>query len=236
MEKYSVKFNGKEVLYTDIHNPWRFVTADRQPYETQLKLIKNTYEETEISVSSYVYENSSKTVSAKRICFSDEKNIVFFVDFIESAEDVCVYTDFTVANFDLSASCNVADKNKLVIRNHHCGIKHFRMDAALDGTSILDKTGLMMPASIKENGDITYAMYDGLYGFGKKHMSCYVLSSEKLDQIAFWHLKGTQRGYLAEAPNRTDGVEIEILDDCINLYDHNTGEHLINLKHKKGEA
>jgi len=155
---------------------------------------------------------------------------VFFLDIINSDEDICVYTDFSIENSDLSASCNVADKNKLVIRNSGCGLKHFRLHSEIDGNSILEKTGLMMPVSIQENGDIVYSMYDGLYSFGKKHINCFGLSSENLDRIVYWHLKGTERGYLAEAPSQAGGMEIEIFEDCVNLYDYKTGECLMNVK------
>ena len=230
MEEYSVKFNDKKVVYTDINKPWRFKTSDKKDYSPGIILVKSDVVEGKVKFSLYQYENSSGCVSARRLCFSDEKNVVFFLDVINSDEDICVYTDFFINNSDLSASCNIADKNKLVIRNTGCGLKHFRLHSEIDGNSILEKTGLMMPVSIKENGDIVYSMYDGLYSFGKKHINCFGLSSETLDKIVYWHLKGTERGYLAEAPSQSGGMEIEILGDCVNIYDYKTGECLINVK------
>jgi len=230
MEEYSVKYNGKKVVYTDVNSPWRFKTTGSKDYNTELILTESKCEEGKVKFSLYNYKNLSGSFNGKRLCFSDENNVVFFLDIINSDEDICVYTDFSIDNSDLSASCNIADKNKLVIRNSDCGLKHFRLHSEIDGDSVLEQTGLMMPVSVKENGDVVYSMYDGLHSFGKKHINCFGLASEELDRIVYWHLKDTEKGYLAEAPSHTDGLEIEILDECVNLYDHSSGECLINVK------
>ena len=47
-------------------------------------------------------------------------------------------------NPDLTFSCNVAEKNKLVLRNKNCGIKHFRLLSEIDGISVIDKAGLII--------------------------------------------------------------------------------------------
>lgn len=217
MKEYSVNYKGRNLVYADASAPWRFKTSDKQDYGNDLALAESKSEEGKLKFSLYLYKNDSGSISARRFCFSDEKNIVFFIDVITSDEDICVYTDFSIDNSDLSTSCNIADKNKLVIRNSDCGLKHFRLHSEIDGVSVLEQTGLMMPVSIKENGDIIYSMYDGLHSFGKRHINCFGFAAENLDKIVYWHLKGTDRGYLAEAPSHTDGMEIEILNDCVNV-------------------
>ncbi len=225
-----IKFEDKKVIYAENVSPWRFKTSDKKDFNANLVLTENETTEGNVDFSLCCYKNSDETVIAKRLCFSDNKNIAFIIDVIKSSEDICVYTDFAIENKDLSASVNVADKSKLVIRKSDCAAKHFKLHSEIDGESILEKGGLMMPAEIKKNGDIVYSMYDGLYSFGKEHINCFGIATDTLSDIIYWHLNKTDRGYIIEPPSKSGGIEIEILDDCVNLYDCLTGECAANIE------
>lgn len=225
-----IKYGNEKVVYANTDCPWRFKTSDKKDFDANLVLKENAMTEGNFNYSLCHYTNSDGTAEAKRLVFSDGKNIAFIFDAVKSLEDVCVYTDFIIENGDLSSSVNVADKSKLVIRKSDCAAKHFKLHSEIDGESILEKGGLMMPVEIKKNGDIVYSMYDGLYNFGKKHVNCFGVAVDTLSEIIYWHLNKTERGYLIEPPSKTGGIEIEILDDCVNLYDCSTGECTANIK------
>lgn len=230
MCEYSVNYNGNKAVYTDTYIPWRFKTADGKDYSLDLTLERSEHEIKGINYQIYEYKDCSQSFRAKRICFTDKKNISFFCDVIKSSKDICVYTDFIAENKDYSTSCNVADKNKLVIRNNKCGVKHFKLHSEIDGNSFLEKSGLMMPVSVKECGDIVYSMYEGLYSFGKEHISSYGIVTDNIEDIIWWHFNKTEEGYMAEPPSKKDGLEIRVSDNVVKLYECLTGECLISIE------
>ena len=220
MNTYSVSFNEKNVIFSDTDNPWRFKTDDKKDYDAKISLVKTTESD---FCKVFEYKNSENTFSGKRICISDGKNACLIIDMVKSEKDICIYSDFTISNEDLSASCNVADKSKLVIRNSDCGVKHFRLESILDGESVLDKSGLMMPVSISSNGDISYSMYEGLYSFGKEHFLCFGFALDTLGEIIYWHLNKTENGYLINHSKTENGIEI--VKDGENLKLFSSGDN-----------
>jgi len=227
MNTYSVSFDKKTVLFSDIDNPWRFKTDDKKDYDAK-EFLEKTEEKDFFKV--YEYRNEENSFSGKRICISDGKNACFIMDFVKSDKDICIYSDFSISNCDLSVSCNVADKSKLVIRTKDCGVKHFRMDSLLDGESVLEKSGLMMPVSISSNGDITYSMYEGLYSFGKEHFLCFGFALETLGEIIYWHLNKTETGYVINHSKTGMGVEIEKDGDILRLFSCSDKKLLAEIK------
>lgn len=218
MENYSVKYDGKSVIYTEI--PWHFKSAGNNDVDTVLNLTKSEKGyDGELTFLVEQYENTDKSISGKRIHINCGENSLFIVDLINSEEEICVYTDFTADNKDFTVSCNVAEKNKLVIRNSHCGIKHFRLMSEIDGTSIIDKTGLMMPYEVRNNGDVTYSMYEGLHSFGKKHITCFGICTATLVKIPAWHYKNDESGFIAEPPAGGKSWKIEVLGNSVLISD-----------------
>ncbi|MBQ4517915.1 MAG: hypothetical protein II997_04950 [Clostridia bacterium] len=219
MNAFGVNYNQNCVVYTEIKNPWHFKAADKKVYDTSLQLFKTESKTREISFTLHSYKNNENTLFAKRVYLSADENVVFICDFIKSEKDICIYTDFVIANSDLSASCNIAEKNKLVIRNAKCAAKHFRLFSEIDGNCIMDKTGLMMPQSVTKCSDVIYSMYEGLYSFGKEHIACFGFCTDTVEKIVGWHYIKTDKGYKVEPPSKGGGWEIAMEGRYIKLYD-----------------
>lgn len=228
MEKFFVEHNNVPVIHMEF--PWHFKDEWKKDIDTMPVLFHSETEQKEkVDFLYHIYKDEKNNITAKRIYVKCGANTVFIVDVIQSEKDICVYTDFTAHNTDYSLSCNVADKNKLVLRNSECAIKHFRLFSQLDGNCIMDKTGLMMPYKIKKGGDVSYSMYEGLYGYGKEHISCFGFCSDTLDNIAAWHFIETENGYVAEPPSKKDSWQICFDCSCVKIYLNSICEAVFSL-------
>ena len=217
MDKVFIAYNNKSVIYTEI--PWHFKDADNNDVDVDMKLIKSEKTDyVDISVVVQSYTDEEKQITANRIVILCGEKLVFITDLIKSVEDICVYTDFTAQNSDFSISCNVAEKGKLVIRNSECGVKHFRLLSEIDGVSVADSSGLMMPFAIGTCGDVSYSMYEGLHNHGKMHISCFGICVNNLDKIIHCHFQDTDNGYAAVLSPDKIRWEIQPGTDCVKIY------------------
>ena len=122
-------------------------------------------------------------------------------------------------NEDLKTWCNIADKHRITVRNEAVGFKHFRLLSETDGQDVMSTAGMLMPASILENGDVVYTMYEGLYNFGYTHDIVYGFAISDPVDIKTWHFVHDESGCLVEPPDKNGGWHFSYDGMRAEMYD-----------------
>ena len=161
--------------------------------------------------------------TASRLILSDGNRITVLAEKLCLSDPASTYTSFA---FELTEdfSINVADNNRLVMRSGDQGAKLFRLASAMDGQDTLSSSGLMLPDGIPERKLLQFSLYPGLYHFGNRQTSLYVLVQAERSQIRKWHIQWKPDGYYAVTS--PDGIcRYQILTDgkAVTLREPETG-------------
>lgn len=211
-------------MYTSLgrfpsETPWRFKKEDDTWTEDSLKLLHSAnYVEDDLKITTYHYKSADESIIATRLHIEAGNYAGFILDKIGTRDPLCTYTDFFLNNSSGKVWCNIADKNKLVVRDDTTAMKHFRLLSLIDDKDILTAAGLLMPSKIESNLDIGYSMYEGLHGFGREHFACYGYCSSSLDRIIRWHLHLKDDVVTIEPSDRSEGWCLELQLPVIKIF------------------
>lgn len=211
---------------------WRFRTKNGAE-EKALPVIVSA--ETRICGGFTVTKNEY-TVSggrATRVFATDGQHVSVLAEHLILDEPRSVYTSFCVPA-GKEMNCNVADKNRLVLRSEGLGAKLFRLANALDGTDIMEKNGLLLPDGFSD-GMVRITLYSGLYGFGCRHLAVFGLAEEQSDKIKGWHMERGD-GIEISAPDKECRVRIYAVADRLTLVDPHTLERVTFLYNEREES
>lgn len=153
---------------------------------------------------------------AIRFLATDKKHISALVEWVSLDAPRSLYTSFFIpANKDLN--CNVANKNRLVLRSEENGAKLFRLFGTVDGADFMEGSGLLLPDGFS-NDMMRITPYSGLYGFGCRHLSAFAMTEDLSDCIKGWHMEGGVKTEIT-APDKTCLARIELNEECVTFTD-----------------
>ena len=201
---------------------WRFRT--KKGVEV-LALPVKALEKTK-TCGSFSVTKTEYTVSggrATRVLVTDGQQIALVVDRLSLAEPNSVYTTFFVPQ-EKDLTCNVANRNRLVLRSAGRGAKFFRLWQAVDETDGMDAAGLLLPDGFSE-GAIRLAFYSGLYSFGREHLTAFALVEEQGDKVKDWHMEQGE-GIEITAPDKSCRLRLFVEQSGAILVDPLTDDRI----------
>lgn len=152
------------------------------------------------------------TGSALRLLVTDGRWVAMLAEWIRTDGPSCAHTTFRMPQ-EADLCCNVASKNRLVLRAAGRGAKLFRLYHTVDGGDWMDSGGLLLPDGITENA-VKITPYSGLRGFGTRHFSVFAMTEDQSDRIPGWHMEGLDRVEITD-PNKVS--RLSILSDGARL-------------------
>ncbi len=207
----------KDFLYSkDV--PFEFLDDGKQHIDDKvgIKKVSSEYFETgDIKVIKTVFSADNIVKSAVRYEFYCRENTLFIADRVLSdGLNIGVRTRFFVAHNDIF-NCNVAAKSKLVLRKDGIGKKFFRLACTLDGESIIEKAGLLLPDGTSA-ASLGLTFYSGLYRFGREHTSIYGICTDADSNMGKWHFL-EDNGFLAQPPTHEGGYKISQNENSVTV-------------------
>lgn len=159
-----------------------------------------------IKVTVKQFADKASYVTAKRFEIAVGDDAIFILDKLSSQIPVMVKTRFWIKG-GLDLRCNIAEKNKLVLRNGGDAAKFFRLLYQADGNDWLNTAGLMLPNRFSESGDMGISFYSGLHHVAKEHTVLYGICSDTEQNIARWHFLN-ENGFIVRPSSQVGGYRI----------------------------
>ena len=196
--------------------PWSFTPEAEGEIATEVleKLSEQSKENCSIKVNIKTFSTSNSLIQAKRFEITAGDNTVFLFDKILSQIPVNIKTKFQI-KCAKDLKCNVADKNKLVIRQGVNGEKFFRLLYQADGNDISKTAGLMFPDEFCENSGMGLTYYSGLYTFAKEHNVLYGICYDTPKEVGRWHFFAENDFIIASPPSKVGGYRIAVSPESL---------------------
>lgn len=154
------------------------------------------------------FSSELSSVCAKRVEIATGDNALFIMDKISSPEPINLKTAFWIKG-GVDLRCNIAEKNKLVLRNNGKATKFFRLSYLADGSDILQTAGLMLPDRFLNSEDMGLTYYSGLHHTAKEHAVLYGICSDTEQDIPKWHFK-YEDGFVIRPPRQMTGYRLVV--------------------------
>lgn len=167
------------------------------------------------ALGAYTVTKTTYTVTggrARRVVATNGKSVALAVDFITLDESRAVYTPFALPLLP-NLSANVVSRDRLVLRAD-TGAKLFRIGSRIDGKPT-EGAGLLLPDGIGE-GKLRFSFYSGLYGYGRRHVAAYAACEDRLENIIYWHIEGTDTTVISDTAH-TPRLSITLTDGGVTL-------------------
>lgn len=178
----------KEIMENTWEKPlWQFREKNGKNVSVETTLV-NSDDKSEGNLYAKTRFYGADNDSIKTFLLTDFGKIALYIEKFEFQVPKCAYTTLKLP-FDNDFKCNVADKNRLVIRDSGTGIKFFRIESYTDGTDTLQESGLLFPDGFSSDGKLCLTAYSGLYCFGNQQFAAYIVVQSSSDQIGQWHIR-----------------------------------------------
>lgn len=197
------------------HPVWRFREKNgNEETVTPIPVFKDSRTCGEFTVTQTAYTVPGGR--AIRVFATDSKHISALVEWIALDAPRSVYTTFSIP-VSKELNCNVANKNRLVLRAEGNGAKLFRLFGTVDGADFMDGSGLLIPDGFC-NDMMQITPYSGLYGFGCRHVSAFAMTEDLSNCIKGWHMEGGEKTEIT-APDKTRLARIELNEESVTFTD-----------------
>lgn len=189
-----------------------------------VQISEHSEENGSIKVTVKSFADKFFLITAKRFEIEVGNDAIFILDKISSQLPINVKTRFWIKGGP-DLRCNIAEKNKLVLRNSGDAAKFFRLLYQADGNDWLNTAGLMLPDRFSESGGTGLSFYSGLHHTAKVHTMLYGICSDTEQNIARWHFL-KEDGFIVRPPSQIGGYRIVLsertflVENLENLCDH----------------
>ena len=178
----------KEIIENTWEKPiWQFREKNKKNIIIEPNLISSA-DKTEGNLYAKKRFYTANDDSITTVLLTDFGNIAVYIEKFGFKVPKCAYTTLILPS-DNDFKCNIADKNRLVIRDSGTGIKFFRIESNTDGADTLSDSGLLFPDGFNADGKIRLTPYSGLYCFGNQQFAAYIIVQSSSDQIGQWHIR-----------------------------------------------
>lgn len=192
------------------------------------KISEETDEIGKIKIKKTQFSADGIVKYAVRYEFKCGENTKFIADkTVSDGTAIGVRSKFAI-DYNANFNCNIAAKNRLVLRKDEIGEKFFRLEYILDNESIMEKAGLLLPDKISDK-EIGLTFYSGIYKFGCEHTALYGICTDAENSVGMWHFV-EDNGFKAEPPTREGGYKISYADGAVTVCNTLNPDETVTIK------